>query len=87
MIEGILNFRASLVAPNPYSSIIAPMSTNRIGDMVSVSGKYTCKSCGNTLEFERGEEFPECDVCFSEDQGEWELVATEPLGSEGGVEA
>lgn len=60
--------------------------THRIGDYVPYVGRWRCTNCGNTLELEAKEEFPQCEVCFAEDQGEWELVDLEPLGPAGGVE-
>ena len=59
----------------------------RIGARVPESGSYACAQCGNTLAFEAGEEFPQCEVCFVEDAGEWDrVVGEEEHPPEGHVE-
>ena len=49
----------------------------RMGARVPKTGSYACAQCGNVLTLEAAEEFPQCQVCFTEDEGEWDLVESE----------
>ena len=55
-------------------------------DSVPESGVYICISCGDTQEFEAGDDFAICDACGDEGAG-WEPQAAEGaeegLGEEG----
>lgn len=59
---------------------------HKLSEPVPDAGVYRCTSCGHAETFERGEEFPECEKCFREEDTGWELVVGEPLGPAGGVE-
>lgn len=45
-------------------------------DAVPESAAYVCTSCGETQEFEAGDDFVICDFCGDESAG-WEPPATE----------
>ena len=41
-------------------------------EKAEVSGVYTCKECGQTARFARGEAFPPCPRCYNE--AGWQLI-------------
>ena len=42
------------------------------GEKVPRVGRYKCGICGDTWDFEVGEEFPECEACY-DPNATWEI--------------